>query len=247
MIERVLIQQEAGEFVSVNGYVAWRGFTDRGIPTAFYDWASLRDGTVGVEASTLFVGGAGAVTTALQRLGVRTPTLDDLPEPLAAFRGRHILGSTLGAVRSACHDGQPAVFVKPLRDPKAFAARVVRTLDGLRDCTRFPDEMPVLVSEPVEFTSEWRFFVLARRVVGCGWYSGDPLTFPDARTVLEAIDAWGPQAPAAYAMDLGRTAEGRTLLVEVNEGYSLGSLGLRPVVYSQLLQARWTELTSVVR
>ena len=151
-------------------------------------------------------------------------------------------GSTMGEIRVRHDQGGPPVFVKPLRDPKAFAARVVSGFRDLIPAAHVPDEMPVLVSEPVEFVSEWRFFVLRGDVVGVGWYAGDPLMFPAPDVVRDAVRTWGPCAPAGYGIDFGVTSDGRTLLVEVNDGYSLGALGLRPVVYSQILEARWTEL-----
>ncbi|HEX8912706.1 MAG TPA: ATP-grasp domain-containing protein [Humisphaera sp.] len=172
------------------------------------------------------------------------PTISDLPEPLAAFRGRRIWRSTWGDVRAQCNGRGPPVFVKPLRDPKAFAARVISEFRDLIPSAHVPDEMPVLVSEPVEFVSEWRFFVLRGHVVGAGWYAGDPLRFPDPKVVAAAVRAWGADAPAGYGIDFGVTAGGRTILVEVNEGYSLGCLGLRPLPYSRILEARWVELVA---
>ena len=38
------------------------------------------------------------------------------------------------------------------------------------------------------------------------------------------------------------TGDGRTLLVEINDGYSRGCYGLPPNLYAQLLSARWAEL-----
>lgn len=49
-------------------------------------------------------------------------------------------------------------------------------------------------------------------------------------------------APAGYAADFGVTGDGRTLLVEINDGYSLGCYGLQHNLYAQLLSARWAEL-----
>jgi hypothetical protein len=244
-IARVMIQKDAGEFVSPNGYAAWRGFVDRGFETAFFEWPALRDGQLDVEPSTLIVGGVGAVTFALKRLGLAMPTIDDLPEPLAEFRGRRVWRSTLADIRGnykGSEAAQPAVFVKPLRDPKAFPAQVVAGFRDLIPTSRMPGEAEVLASDPIEFVSEWRFFVLRGRVVGGGWYAGDPLTFPDAAIVGRAVNTWGAAAPAGYGIDFGIAADGRTLLVEVNEGYSLGCLGLRPMLYSQILEARWIEL-----
>lgn len=244
MITRVLVQRKAGEFVSPNTFAAWRGFTERGVPTQFYEWPALRDGAVAVEPSSLVVGGSGAVRHALALLGVPTPAIDDLPEPLAGFRGRRVWPSTWGAICAAYPESGPAVFVKPLRDPKAFPARPVAAFRDLIPLSHVAAETPVLVSEVVEFVSEWRFYVLNGQVVGAGWYSGDPLTFPDPKVVADAVRAWAPGAPAGYGIDFGVVADGRTLLVEVNEGFSLGCLGLRPRLYSQLLEARWVELVS---
>src|SRR4051794_34264798 len=151
MVTRVLVQKQNGEFASPNSYAAWRGFTERGFDTQFYEWPALRDGEVPVEASTLVAGGAGAVRHALTRLGVPNPTIDDLPEPLAAFRGRRVWQSTLGDIRVLYNERGPSVFVKPLRDPKAFPARVISEFRDLIPSAHLPDEMPVLVSDRVEF------------------------------------------------------------------------------------------------
>ena len=44
-------------------------------------------------------------------------------------------------------------------------------------------------------------------------------------------------------MDFGVTAQGQTVMIEVNDGYALGSYGLFYPRYAQLLSARWAELT----
>ena len=38
--------------------------------------------------------------------------------------------------------------------------------------------------------------------------------------------------------------DNRTVLVEVNEGYSLNPYGLESMEYAELLEARWLELVS---
>jgi ATP-grasp domain, R2K clade family 2 len=242
MISKVYVQKKDGEFVSPNSYAAWRGFSERGFKTQFYEWPELRDGTIAVDPSTLVVGGSGAVRHALARLGVKTPAIDDLPEPLAEFRGRKIWPSTWGNILSQYCDQGPTVFVKPLDDPKAFRATLISSFRDLIPLSQLAADKPVLVAEPVVFVSEWRFFVLNKQIVGTGCYSGNPLVFPDPAVVLKAVQSWGSDAPAGYGIDFGVVEPGRTLLVEVNEGFSLGCLGLRPKLYSQILEARWMEL-----
>lgn len=50
-------------------------------------------------------------------------------------------------------------------------------------------------------------------------------------------------APAGYSADFGVTDNGRTLLIETNDGYSLGHGRLVANLYAELLRARWEELT----
>jgi hypothetical protein len=77
-----------------------------------------------------------------------------------------------------------------------------------------------------------------------GFHAGNPLVFPDPAVVQSAVQCWGTDAPAGYGMDFGVVVGGATCLVEVNDGFSLGCLGLRPGVYTQILEARWTQLTA---
>src|SRR4051812_6078281 len=65
-----------------------------------------------------------------------------------------------------------------------------------------------------------------------------------AAAVTAATRAGGADPPAAYPLDPARTDDRRTLLVEVNDAYSLGALGLKPLPYSLLLQTRWEQLAA---
>ena len=62
------------------------------------------------------------------------------------------------------------------------------------------------------------------------------------RSVIDAAVEVFSTKPAACALDFGVTKDGRTLLIEMNDGYSLGTYGLDPVLYARLLTARWAEL-----
>ena len=52
-----------------------------------------------------------------------------------------------------------------------------------------------------------------------------------------------PEAPAAFSLDVGLTAAGVTVVVEVNDGYALGAYGLMPLAYAKLLSARWAQMS----
>lgn len=132
----------------------------------------------------------------------------------------------------------------PRRQVKAFTGRVVRGLGdqrGLRD----PDHDPaVWCSEPVDFVREWRCFVRNGRIVHVRPYAGDWRGAYDPSVLERAIAAF-TSAPAGCALDFGVTADGRTLLVEGNDGYALGAYGLFPIDYAKLLSARWCQVVGV--
>lgn len=244
MVERVLVQKKGGEFATVNGWVAWSGFDRKAYPVSFFEWPDLRDGRVAVAPDTLVVGGVATVLHALRRLGAAPPTID-YPDSLRAYLGRAVHPSTLGEVRGRFTGDDPAPrFVKPREAHKAFTGSVFAAFRDLIPTAHLPDDLAVWVTDTVEFVSEWRYFVHRHEVVGVGHYRGDPFAHPDAAAVRAAVADYRPAAPAAYGIDFGVTADARTLLVEVNDAYSLGHVGLRPVPYANMLEDRWVELVS---
>ena len=245
MLDRVFIQKKNGEFVSVNGYAAWHGFDLKAYPITFFEWPQIRDGQLDLTPNTLVVGGVATVLHALKQLDVDTPPID-YPQPLLPFLGREMQPTTMGAVRGLFEaDGSPPRFVKPRETQKAFTGCVVSAFRDLIPTAHHSDDLPVWSSGTVEFVSEWRYFILRDEVIGVGHYRGDVFTLPEPTTVRAAVEAFRGESPAACAIDFGVTRDGRTLLVEVNDAYSLGHLGLRSVPYVNMLEARWVELTTI--
>lgn len=62
------------------------------------------------------------------------------------------------------------------------------------------------------------------------------------RSNKKAVQSY-TKVPAGYLADFGLTDEGRTVLIEINDGYALGSYGLFYLDYAKLLAVRWAELT----
>lgn len=99
--------------------------------------------------------------------------------------------------------------------------------------------------ECVHFVSEWRCFLLYGQLIGIHFYYGDKNIECDREVINAAIKAF-PNMPAGCALDFGVTDDGRTLLIEMNDGYSLGIYDLEPTLYVRLLTARWAELNGTV-
>lgn len=137
----------------------------------------------------------------------------------AALRGFELLGAEVRAPDAP-------VFIKPLRNVKTFPGHVrnVGRPDAMHTAM-IADDRPIACSEVVEFESEWRCFMLEGRVLDVRRYKGTFRSSVDWSVLDAALESFREQ-PAGFAMDLGVLTDGRTAIVEVNDGYSVGAYGL---------------------
>ena len=187
--------------------------------------------------------GVEAIRVLLARAGRPAPPVFDLPHSLSQWIGRFTWETTMGEVRNQV-DSEVSFnpfHIKPLLHHKLFKGIVVYGLRDLIASASLPDETPVLAQQRIEFVSEWRVSILRNKILNVANYKGDPLRFPDVGTVQSAIEAFA-ERPIAFAMDWGITASGQTLLVEVNDAYAQGNIGLGGMPYTAMIEARWREL-----
>lgn len=215
----------------------------RGVRVDTFIGKHLVQRRVPLEAGALVVGEIPVVEGALRQLGLEPPEEQCYPEELREFLRRRVWTSTLGQVESQLLDGAE-LFVKPRGRIKRFTGRMVDAsgLGSLMDVSR---RLPVWCSELVSFASEHRAFVVDGEVREVRPYGGDDST-PDRGEIDRCVATWTATGRAArgYAIDFGVLRDGRTALLEVNDGYSLGSYGVAPAHYVDVLVARWLELTS---
>lgn len=239
-----ILKDNNGQPYSPNGAVAARGFALLGYEVRFFSREELI--TLPLEPGTPVIGGMGTVIAALRKLEIEPPRHATMPACLLPFAGRDCWSSTIGEVRET---RRFPVFVKPLDDTKRFTGLVLRTagdIDAIPLCDgqeKLPDDYAVQAQTPVNFLSEWRVFVVRGRVAGTCHHSGDPLLFPNAGVIRQAIGAFVTPLQG-YSTDFGVVEDGRTLLVEINEGYALICGHLKASAYAELLLARWTEMAS---
>ncbi|WP_395748036.1 ATP-grasp domain-containing protein [Prosthecobacter sp.] len=238
-----VLSDAEGKAYSANGAVAAQGFKHLGYTVRYFTREELPQ--LDILWDTPVVAGVGTVVKALKQLGIEPPAHQTLPAVLTPFLGRRCWRSTIGDIR---REGVFPIFLKPFEDTKRFTGFVAQreadidaipTHEGDEPLT--PDYV-VLAQEPVNFRSEWRTFVLRGRVVGTALHTGDPLLFPNAQIIRQTVAAYEPPL-AGYSADFGVTDDGRTLLIEINEGYSLGSGHLKANQYADLLRSRWEEMT----
>ena len=187
------------------------------------------------------VGGVGMIMGCLKRLGCQMVGTDCYPDSLQPFLGRKTWSSTIGEVL----DGQSSwpIFVKP-KQAKLFAGRVVTSASDLVAHVRCGGDTEILCSSPVTFVSEWRCFVLRGQILDVRHYCGDWRCQVNSGVIEQSVTRF-QDAPAGYAIDFGLTDKGETILVEVNDGYALGTYGLEYHAYAHLLAARWFELVGL--
>lgn len=232
--------RHTGELYDRSCYAAYAGANELDIPVKPYKVVySLTDN----DPKDPVVGTFSDVKVALERFGVKLLPLD-YPDELMPFVGRKIWKSTLFTITSHAEDWH--VFVKPVEDVKRFHGTVLDKSEDLIKLGGGLEDIDVWCSSRVNFISEWRLWVLQGEIVGLCPYKGRWDIFPDPSVLKAAVAAYH-FAPAGYALDFGITDEGKTLLVEVSDGYALASFGLKSRLYMQILLARWQELTKDVK
>lgn len=240
---KALIQKHRGEFANINVLTAFLGFREKGYFIEFFEYEEL--GSLGIDEETVVVGGIPVVVDALTRLGVTLPGLVSIPDSISSFAERRTWEGSIGEARRSVDQGC-SIFIKPLpNDRKLFAGKVVSNYRDLAITASLPGDYPVICSEPVSMVSEYRVFVLRGSIVGCRHYKGDFRRFPDFGFIESAVIAFR-DSPSGYGIDFAVTETGKTILVEVNEGFSLGCYGLPSLPYSSIIEARWEDFRRLI-
>ena len=205
---------------------AYQGFYEMGFEIVrFSDNQTLRQS--GKE--DVVVGYVDTVRSRLCDFGIITPEID-YPYELQKYLGRRIWKTKMNNVANV-PESWP-VFVKPVED-KQFTGVVVNSPKDLIGCGIQGVNQDILCSEIVNFTAEWRCFVRYGKILSVRPYKGDWRCHYDHKVIANAVNDYS-SAPAGYSIDFGLTDDGRTLLIEVNDGYSLGCYGLFYIDYAKL-------------
>lgn len=219
-----------------NFFNAYQGFKEMGFETIMFQTPDeLRKSNL----EDVVVGYVGTVRERLFDFNIITPEMD-YPNELSKFLGRKIWPVKMSQVTN--NPDMWPVFVKPVEDKK-FTGVVVRSPKDLIGCGTCGEDPDAMCSEIVNFMAEWRCFVRYDKILDVRPYKGDWKIHYNPSVIEDAVKSFS-SAPKGYAIDFGVTDDGRTLMIEVNDGYALGCYGLFYLDYAKLLSARWAELTS---
>ncbi|MEZ6009899.1 MAG: ATP-grasp domain-containing protein [Planctomycetota bacterium] len=124
------------------------------------------------------------------------------------------------------------MFVKPC-DDKCFPSSVYDPGQLAGMTGSLPDDIPVLVSEPVEWSREVRAFVLHGKVATASQYAaGGGLAIDgapeDAMRFLHRFLTSGSTTPPALALDVGHIVGRGWAVVEANPAWGAGTYGCDP-------------------
>lgn len=202
------------------------------------------------SGSAVPVGAVEFVREAMRVGGIVEPWPLSYPAPLLPFLGRRLERTRLGLLGGRC-------FVKPMKT-KLFTGFVYdaslqsheytdHDQEQLQRMKSLPASEPVWRCEEVRFLSEWRFYIHDHQILGRGRYDpdgADDAPQPDEGVVKQAVAAMRKAGIAAYALDMGVLATGRTVLVEANDAWALGLYGraLPAAAYWGMLRARWQQI-----
>lgn len=180
------------------------------------------------------------------RLKFMEPAADCLPSLPVAYAKRKITLTTLGAAKHLTE----TAFIKPAND-KAFPAKPYAPGALATHAQAFDDAMPVLISELVDFRSEYRLFISDRAIVTSSLYFKDDALvqrtdgswprFPDEETAAHAFatqvlaDA-NVFLPPAVVLDVGYTADRGWCVIECNACWGSGLYGADPAKILPLLR-----------
>ena len=227
---------------------------------------------------TPVVGSRLTIKTCLRHLSVLSeseslPELRDYPVALRSFLKRRVKETTFEEVKEL-YDSVPnfKAFIKPRGSEyvKMWTGCVINSKDDLWKLTNVEDNTPVYVSEPVTFLAEYRCYVICGSLKAVSCYVGDekkaPIDLKIVYTAIRCLEGKGRQlhnslinmreAPRAYAIDFGVAKyidengeeSHHTILVEVNDGYSLALYpGCSVKIYTDVLLERWYELVGLKR
>lgn len=238
MLEKAYVRFLGGLPNNQNTYAAADGFNQMGVNVVPFRHIDEIQGFDDLGDAAMVCGNIGDVLAALDKIGLPHPVEVDYPSHLGWLMGRSVKTMRIEDVRR----GTERVFVKPVTQ-KLFTGLVWSPDDPLARLVLAPYEYdtPVMVTGVVDFVSEWRCFVKRHTLVGAKHYKGDWSKAPNRKLLETAIAQGRGIMSDAYAIDMGVTVEGETLLVECNEGFALGNYGLASVVYASFMEARWEQ------
>jgi len=179
-------------------------------------------------------------------LGLMAPSADWLARLAPQWRMRDVRLMTLAEARKVQHRS----FMKPAEE-KCFEARVYGSGAELPAAGSLPEDLPVLVQEPVEWSLEFRCFVLDQHVTTTSpywregrlakgedemWVASDAETNAAFQFCERVLKDPGASEPRAFVVDVGIIRDRGWAVVEGNAAWGSGIYGCDPAEVLKVLR-----------
>jgi len=233
---KTYVQQQYNQWLNDNCYTVWYGLSRMGHEVHPFSMDNI---PVDITKETVVHGGINTMRGIFNLLGVPQPEIHNPHEYLPEYFNRKFMSTTMGEIRGVLNY---PYFVKPEVDHKLFTGFVVNNEILENRIRNVSDDTRVLVSEVINMVSEYRCFVNRGKLVGSKNYTGDFKKNIDYDIVDNAIKDYKGQ-PISYSLDFAVTDKDETTLIEINDGFALGSYGLNPITYTKMIIDRWNEIT----
>lgn len=239
-IEKAYIQVIEGEYVNAAAFYFNNGCKLLGIETEKFEDKDF--GAINLQKNEMIFAGVPVMIKTFEKFGGIIPSPLEIPEELNMFCGRTIKKGTLKELYDTT---SYPIFVKPAEKGKLFDGQIVSCKEEL-ELFQYVDEQEgwntkVFSSNVIKIVSEFRCFIIQGEVYDCRKYKGEFSSVPDFDFIQKCVAAYN-NAPVAYALDFGVTDKGETILIEANDGYSLGPYGFDSYNYSRMVILRWKQL-----
>lgn len=203
-----------------------------------------------LRKGALPVGSVEFVREAMRLAEIEEPPNISYPEKATSFFHRTIYQSQIQNITKRW-------FVKPI-STKLFTGFV---FDSTQDPSTYNEhdyeqysifnslskDTLIWVSEPVNWLSEWRYYIAYNEIVGQGRYDPDGMDDapePELKVIKQCIRSLQIEHP--YTLDFGVLSTGETALVEANDAWAIGLYGkaMAPRDYLYFLRTRWRSLVN---
>jgi hypothetical protein len=231
--------------LDVDDQMLWiRHNLELGLPVKFVSRKQLLRRHIVPATGDILAGTIDFVHAGLTSLGKPRPEIDYYPKALEPWFFRKIWKSTKKKVVERLEFIDEPVFVKPADKLKVFTGQVFHE-SVLLDST--PYKGNVWCSEPIQFISEWRVYVVDSKIRHMGFYGGvDEMRRPHTDYVNLMILALSNDPDwkwKNYCLDVGVLQNNAVALVEVGLGYAMGGYDIKGEDYYDMVKGWWNEAT----
>jgi hypothetical protein len=221
------------------------GYLQLNYPTKFFTESEFYMDKNLITKDDIFGGHVNICKQIWKNIGVKEPYIDCYPQLLKQYFGRTIKKMKLYNFYNLLNENEEfgkEYFVKPLKN-KLFTGFTCVTRQEAENKIQCSIDADVYVSSYINFGAEFRAYVFKDEIIDVFRYWGDNWSaIVDKVAVDNMISLLKGTMPSFYSLDFGVDENGRTLLVEVNDGYALGNYGLGSKQYAEMTAYRCREI-----